>query len=282
MRSARTRATKATRDGKPVSGDSGPLHGKTALIGGGSKGIGRACALRLAQAGADVAIVARNAPAGEAVVREVQDLGRRSVFIRADLSDCESARAMADEARAALGQIDILVVSGGGGPAQLKAAPFIDVDPHSYPDYLVGQLLTRLNGIGAVLPIMREQNYGKIVLVTTDAGRVPTPSESLFGVAGAGLLFGVRAIGREIARFGVRLNAVAITVTKGTGTWEGYQTGNVPGDVLAKVFARIEEISAFGLNSPTDVAEAVYFLACPASDQISGAVVSVNGGVSFP
>lgn len=259
-----------------------PLAGKVALIGGGSKGIGRACALRLAGAGADVAIAARNDEAGQAVAREVRALGRRATFIQADLSDCESARAMAAAAEAEFGGIDILVVSGAGGGPLVTALPFVDIDPLHYPDYLTGQLLTRLNAVGAVLPTMRSRGYGKIVLVTTDAGRVPTPGESMFGIAAAGLMFGVRAIAREIARFGVRLNAVSITVTTDTGTWEQYQTDSVPSEVLTRVFAKIEASAQFGVNSPLDVAEAVSFFASPASDQVSGAVLSVNGGVSFP
>jgi 2-hydroxycyclohexanecarboxyl-CoA dehydrogenase len=264
-----------------VPSEDAPLAGRVALVGGGSKGIGRAAALRLARAGADVAIAARHEEAGHAVAEEIRALGRRSLFVQADLADYDSAEALAAAVVEEFGGIDILVVSGGSGGAG-KALPFAETDPRTFPDYLVGQLLTRLNAIGAVLPSMRARGYGKIVLVTTDAGRVPTTSEALFGGAAAALMFIVRAAGREISRDGVRLNAVSITVTQGTGTWEGYRTGDVPGPVLAKVFKRIEELSAFGLNTPEDVAETIYFLASPGSDQISGATISVNGGVSFP
>jgi 3-oxoacyl-[acyl-carrier protein] reductase len=263
------------------SEDALPLAGRIALVGGGSRGIGRAAALRLARAGADVAVAARHQEAGLAVAQEIRALGRRSLFIRADLADYDSAEVMAGTVVEEYGGIDILVVSGGGGGAG-EALLFAETDPRTFPDYLVGQLLTRLNAIAAVLPSMRARGYGKIVVVTTDAGRVPTTGEALFGGAAAALMFIVRAAGRELSRDGLRLNAVAITVTQDTGTWESYLTGDVPGPIMARVFRRIEDASAFGLNTPSDVAEAIYFLASPGSDQISGATISVNGGVSFP
>jgi 3-oxoacyl-[acyl-carrier protein] reductase len=258
------------------------MEGRVALVCGASKGIGKATALRLAEMGADVAVAARSEDLGQAVADEIVGIGRRSVFIKTDVSNVDSAQAMVRTTVEKLGRVDAMVVSGSAGGGSVKAEPFIDIDPHSYPEYMTSQLITRLNAIGAALPAMRDQNYGKIVLVTSDAGRVPTTSESLFGVACAGLQFGVRAIGREVARFGIRINAVSITVTKGTGTWDGYLVGDAPGELLLKVFKRIEDKTPFDLNEPEDVAAAACFFASPASDQITGATLSVNGGLSFP
>lgn len=262
-------------------GDARPLAGRVALVAGGSKGIGRECALRFARAGADVVIAARQQEPAHALRREIEALGGSAACAQGDLADCDAASAIVQTALDSFGKVDIMVVSGGDGPS-LSALPFADTDPRSYPDYLVGQLLTRLNAIGAVLPAMRQQGYGKIVLVTTDAGRVPTPGEALYGAAGAGLMFAVRAIGREIARFGVRLNAVSITITQGTATWSGHRAGDVGSETLSSVFRKIEKLAAFRVNTPEDVAGAVFYLASPESDQVSGAVLSVNGGVSFP
>ena len=260
------------------------MEGRVALVAGGSKGIGRATALRLGRMGADVAVAARSEDLGEAVAEEIRGMGRRAVYLNNDVSVVESAQEMVKRTVDELGRVDALVVSGaaGGGQSGVKALPFIDIDPHLYADYLHSQLITRLNMIGAALPAMREQGYGKIVLISSDAGRVPTTSESLFGVANAGLQFGIKAIAREVARFGVRINAVSITVTKDTGTWEGYKVGDTPGELLMKVFKRIEEKTPLRLNEPEDVAAAACFFASSASDQITGATVSVNGGLCFP
>jgi 2-hydroxycyclohexanecarboxyl-CoA dehydrogenase len=257
------------------------MHGRVALIAGGSKGIGRATALRLAGMGADVAVVSRGEN-GQAVAEEIKSMGRRAIAIQADLSDVEECKAMAKQALSALGRIDALVVSGSEVPQAVDGRPFIDTDPHDYPNFFTAQLISKLNPIGAVLPSMRDQGYGKVVVLTTDAGRVPTVSSSLFGAAAAGLQFSVRAIGKEVARFGVRVNAVSITVTKGTSIWNGYLEGDAPGEHLAKAYKRIEDMTPFHVNTPEDVANTVSFFASPISDQISGATLSVNGGVSFP
>jgi 2-hydroxycyclohexanecarboxyl-CoA dehydrogenase len=257
------------------------MQGRVALVAGGSKGIGRAAALRLAALGADVAVVSRGEN-GKAVAEEVKSMGRRAVAIQADLSDVDECAAMAKQALSALGRIDVLVVSGSQDREDVAGRPFIDTDPHDYPAFLTSQLLTKLNPIGAVLPSMREQGYGKVVVLTTDAGRVPTVSSALFGAAAAGLQFGVRAIGKEVARFGIRVNAVSITVTKGTAIWDNYLEGQAPGENLVKAYKRIEDMTPFHMNTPEDVANAVCFFASPISDQISGATLSVNGGASFP
>ncbi len=256
------------------------MLGRVALVAGGSKGIGRASALRLAALGADVAVVSRG-EGGAAVAEEVKALGRRGVAIRADLSDVDQCAAMAQQALAALGGIDVLVVSGSQDREDVAGRPFIDTDPHTYSSFLKAQLLTKLNPIGAVLPGMRERGYGKIVVLTTDAGRIPTVSAALSGAAAAGLQFSVRAIGKEVARYGIRVNAVSITVTKGTGIWDDYLGGKAPGENLVKAYKKIEEMTPFHVNTPEDVANAVCFFASPISDQISGATLSVNGGASF-
>lgn len=265
-----------------MESDTLEMAGRVALVGGASKGIGRAAALRLAHLGADVAVAARSEDLGKAVADEVKATGRRSIFVKTDLSSVESAQAMVKTTCDEFGRVDALIVSGSGGGPSVKALPFIDIDPHTYGDYMTSQLVTRLNAIGAALPTMRDQGYGKIVLITSDAGRIPTTSESMFGVACAGLQFGVKAIGREVAGFGIRINAVSITVTKDTGTWDGYLVGDTPGELLLKVFKRIEDKTPLRLNEPSDIAAAACFLASPISDQITGATISVNGGLSFP
>jgi 3-oxoacyl-[acyl-carrier protein] reductase len=257
------------------------MQGRVALVAGGSKGIGRATALKLAALGADVAVVSRG-ESGKVVADEIKALGRSGVHIQADLSDVDACADMTKQVLEALGRIDVLVVSGSQDPQEVSGRPFIDTDPHSYPTFLKSQMLTKLNPVGAVLPTMREQGYGKVVLLTTDAGRLPTVSSALFGAAAAGLQFSVKAIGKEVARFGIRVNAVSITVTKGTAIWDNYLEGDAPGENLVNAYKKIEDMTPFHMNTPEDVANAVCFFASPISDQVSGATLSVNGGASFP
>ena len=257
-----------------------PLAGRVALVAGGSTGLGRESALRLACAGADVAVLARREARGLRVVKEIEATGRRALFAQADLTDWASAAAAVRAAHDELGGLDILIVNGGDA-GDATAARFVDVEPQTIPDYFAGQLFGRLYVLSAALPIMCERRYGKVVVVTSDAGRVPTTGESLWGAAAAGLMFSVRAIGREVASFGVRVNAVSTTITRGTASWERYAGGRSE-DTLRELFRKIEERSPLGVNDVNDVADAIYFFAGPGSDQITGATLSVNGGVSFP
>jgi len=264
-----------------MSSDRAPLSGRVALIGGGSRGIGREVALRLARSGADIAVTARGLEGAETVAAQVRQLGRRAVALETNLTSFESISSTANMVKDALGDPDILVVSGAAG-VPTQALAFADTPPSAFHDYFLSQLYTRLNAVSAVLPAMRARGYGKVVVVTTDAGRVPTPGESLYGGAAAALMFMVRAIAKEVARDGVRLNAVSVTVTRHSATWEDYQAGDGPGPVLAQAFSRIEQRAAFGLNEAADVAAAIEFFASPSSDRISGASLSMNGGASFP
>ncbi len=260
----------------------GDLTGRVALVTGGSKGIGRAVSLRLAEAGADVLVAARRADAAGDVLNAIRSQGRRATFLPVDLVDCDSVNAMVQEAVARFGQVDIVVASGAGGRAFPRL--FVDTDPHSFPAYFEGTIFARLYTIAAALPHLRERGYGKIVVVTTDAGRVPTPAESLIGGAAAGLIFMVRAMAREVARFGIRVNAVSTTLTRDTPPWERWMRDHEGGssEVLDRAFEKIAKRAPFGMNEPGDVAEAVLFFASPASDQMTGATLSVNGGISYP
>jgi 3-oxoacyl-[acyl-carrier protein] reductase len=260
----------------------GELAGRVALVTGGTKGIGRAVSVRLAEAGADVAVAARGAETAQPVVDEIRALGRHAEFFPVDLVDYDSVEAMTGEAVARFGHLEVVVASGAGGRAFPRL--FLDTDPHSIPAYFEGTIFARLYTAAATLPHLRERGYGKVVFVTTDAGRVPTPAESLIGSAAAGVLFMVRALAREVARHGIRVNAVSTTLTKDTPPWERWTRDHQGGstEVLDKAFEKIARRVPFGINEPRDVAEAVRFLASPASDQVTGAILSVNGGISFP
>ena len=131
---------------------------------------------------------------------------------------------------------------------------------------------------------MVERQTGSIINITTDAGRTPTPAQTILGSASAGLIFFSRALAKEVARKKVRVNTLAVTLTKDTPPWEAYQERVQAGsqDVLVKAFRKIEEQTPFGLTEPLDIAQAALFLASDESKQISGSIISVNGGISFP
>lgn len=256
------------------------LADKVALVMGGSQSLGRAIAVEFAEQGAHVVICSRPRPETPEVVGDLQKRGLDAVWEPGDMADPESMVAVVKRVTERYGRLDVMVVSGA--PTEgAKPDLFEAMDPSQYHRMLDGQFVSRLNCLRAAIPPMAAKGYGKVVFVTSDAGRVPTPSEALVGAAAAALMFFTRAAGKELARKGIRINCLATTLTADT-PFHNYSKMFGPDHVLSKAFAKIEAQTPFRLNVPADIAKTALFLASPDSDQISGAVLSVNGGLSFP
>jgi len=259
------------------------LQGRVAIVTGGSEGIGKAIALRMAESGADVAIATRSAEKAAPVVQQIRAMGRKALHIPVDITQYPSCVQMVQGTLREFGRVDILVANGQPRLREARALPFHEIDPVHYAAYFSTRLFSRLNCIRAVLDPMRERQYGKIVNVTTDAGRYPTPSESLIGAAAAGLVLATKTLAREFSRWRIRVNTVSTTLTADTPAYEHFVKIRESGEVIAKAFKKIEERAPTGrLNLPDDIAWAVVYLASPESDQITGMTLSVNGGISFP
>jgi len=254
------------------------LSNKVALVTGSSRGIGRAIALKLADNGADVVVNARNQSPALEVVEQIERLGRRACFVQADIHDYDQVKQMVCDATQEFGKIDILVANGGaaGPPPQ----PFHEIDPAVYPDCVESHLFSRLYCIKAVLDHMMERQEGRIIAITTDAGRTPTPGESLIGGAAAALVLMTRALGQELARLRIRINTICTTVTKDTPGYEKAMSDD--STHLFKMFKKAEARMPFGMNKPDDIAHLALFLASEESNQITGQVFSISGGLSFP
>ena len=176
------------------------LTGKVALVTGSSRDIGKAIAIKLAENGADVVINGRNIDVGLKVVEQIQSMGRRAIFEKADIYNYAEVQQMAANTIEKLGKIDILVATGGAASAGVLPHFFRDIDPKDYAVFAVSRWFTRANSIRAVLDHMIERQYGKIILVTTDAGRVPTPGESINGAAAAAVIQMTKALANEFTR----------------------------------------------------------------------------------
>ncbi len=267
-----------------MKGQQVQLQGQVAVVIGGTAGIGKAVAMMLAARGARVAVISRDAGGGDRTVREIAEAGGSASWFQADFMVFEQLAAAAQRVQSEMGACDILVA--GGGPGFPRPKPFLETPPTDYADFFSSRCIGRLFAVRAFVEQMVAKQRGKVVLLTTDAGRVPTPNEVLNGSAAAALVFATRALARELTRHGIRVNAVSTTLTSGTPSYERFQAKIAAGgsaDGLAKAFSRIEERTPLGgLNTPEDVAEAALFFASAASDRISGTVLSVNGGLSFP
>lgn len=258
------------------------MQGKIALVAGGSEGIGREISRELARRGATVAIVTRSAAKGEPVAAEIRDSGGECRWFEGDFLDYRRMKAAADSVQEAFGPVDILVATGG--PVHPQPKLFLETDPDDYSRFFLNKCASRLIALRAVAEQMSGKGKGKVVFLTTDGGRVPTPSQSLVGAGAGGLVFATRALALELARQGIRVNTVSTTLTRDTGAWNRFKTAADSGSdaTIVKAFRKLEAQTPFRLNETTDIAQLVAFLCSDASDQITGAVVSVNGGISFP
>lgn len=255
------------------------LKDKVAMVVGGSESIGRAISERFAEEGAATAVCSRPRPEAPQVVTELLGRGLEAMWAPADMLDVASMSAAVDSVVERYGKLDILIACGA--PRNYRAALFEETDPADYSTIMDSQFISRMNCLHAVLKPMSANGYGKVVFLNTDAGRTPTPGSSLAGAAVAGLMFFARAAGKELARKGIRINCIGVPLTAETESWNKYKRGDIT-PIHAKAYAKIEAKTPFGMTVPSDLADAALFLASPQSDQISGAVISVNGGLSFP
>lgn len=259
------------------------LSDRVAVVLGGSRGIGRPTVEVLAGDGATVVFTGRKDGPGETLLEEVRGEGGDAHFAPIDLTSQAEVERLLQETAQRFGRLDICVSSGA--PRIPLPKPFDQTDAKAALELFLSRFTPRLWTVFAAGRIMAEHGYGKIVLMTTDAGRLPTRSESIVGTAGAAVIFMTRAFARELAPRGVRVNAVSTTITRDTPSFDAFRAAEQPTghtEVIHQAFAAAEKRAAFGLNSALDVATLIRFLCGPESDQISGATVSINGGLSFP
>ena len=256
------------------------LAGKVALVTGSSAGIGKAIALKFAENGANLILHGKDPTPelGQDVVKEVISLGREAIFEEADINNYPEVKRMVDRGIERFGKIDILVVSGGAVALFGKARFFRDTDPEDYFDLAKIQWLNRAYCVKAAINYMIERQSGKIVMLGTDAGRWPTPGESMVGASGAALVLMTKTLAQEFARWKIRINTISLTVISDSPLIRDMLDSDHP---VAKVFKKALEKQPFPVTQ-NDIAEAALFLASDLSDAITGQTLSINGGLCYP
>lgn len=255
----------------------GNLQGKVAVILGGTGGVGLRTAELLARRGAQVMVTGRSAENGARALDELRKINPEIRFTSGNSTDAASLKQVIGRTLDAYGGIDILVSAGAEGVTKVK--PFIEMTPDEIVQGLLSRFMPRALPINIAIPALRERGGGSIVLLTTDAARYVTPGESIVGAAGAGVMLITKALGRELSRYNVRVNAVAMTLTSDTPSWDRIFAGE---GFSNELFSKA--ISRFPLGRPptaSEVAEVVAFLASPQAGQVTGQTLSANGGLSF-
>jgi len=275
------------------------LDGKVALVTGGSRGIGSAIALRLAEEGADVAINYQSTKeraekisrlidqmgtvdelekisllvdqmdtleSAKEVTDKIESMGKHSCICQANVNDPEQVNMMRDDVVKQFGRIDILVNNAG----IIRDKSFTKMTPNMWTEVLTVNLDGAFYCTKAVIDGMLERKYGRIVNMSSVVGRMGNRGQANYAASKAGLIGLTQALAKEFAGKGVTVNAVA------PGFVETDMLRSVPKEVMERILA---QIPLGRLGKPSEVAGAVAYLVSEDGDYITGQVIDINGGL---
>jgi 3-oxoacyl-[acyl-carrier protein] reductase len=242
------------------------FEGKVALVTGASQGIGKACAIMLAEAGAQVALGSRNLAKLEGVAKEIEALRGKALPIPLDVSKHDSVTEGVAKVVEAWGKIEILVNNAGITRDNL----ILRMKPDDWKAVLATNLDGAYHCIRAVLPGMVRQRYGRIVNITSVVAQSGNPGQANYIASKAGLIGLTKAVAAEVASRNITVNAVA------PGFISTTMTERLPEAVREKILSLIP-VGRMGTDR--DVANGVRFLASEEAGYITGHVLNINGGM---
>src|SRR5262252_7690132 len=243
------------------------LKGRTALVTGASRGIGRAIALALAQEGADVAV---NYVSSEATAKQVADdiakMGRKAMLAQADVADFPDTFRMAQQVLREFGHLDILINNAGINSDKT----FVKMDHASWRKVLSINLDGVFNCTKVLIDQMIKQEWGRVVNITSVIGQIGNFGQANYAASKAGVAAFTKSLAKELAGKGVTVNAVA------PGFIETEMVTNIPEKVRERLLSQIP-LKRFGTTE--EVGRAVVYIVSSDGDYITGAELSINGGL---
>ena len=244
------------------------LSGQVALVTGAARGLGRAISLALAEAGADVALGLRDVKTGDELAGEIAKLGRRALALQMDVMHLDQITRALDETVARFGRLDILVNNAGGGWVNLAE----NVTEEEFDRTLTWNVKSAFFASQAAARVMRRQARGCIINLSSQAGFVALPTESVYCLSKAAISHLTKCLAVEWGKYNLRVNAVAPTFIKTPGTEEALSDPAFRADTVERIAA------LHRIGEPVEVSGAVVFLASPAASLITGHTLLIDGG----
>ncbi|HRR76163.1 MAG TPA: 3-oxoacyl-ACP reductase FabG [Ruminococcus sp.] len=244
------------------------LTGKTAVITGGNKGIGAACALAFSREGANVVIAARNMSDSNRIVEQIISEGGKAAAIATDVSDHEQVKNMISRTVEMFGKIDILINNAG-----IIADSFINKMTLEQWDKVIATNLTgTFYCIREAVPYMIENGYGRIINTSSVAARKGAVAQSNYAASKAGIIGMTLSLAQELGKYNITVNAVA------PGYVATDMTSNLPEKIMERA-NKVIPVKRFG--TPEEMAAAFLYLASDEAAYCNGAVLDINGGLSL-
>lgn len=243
------------------------LKGKVALVTGASKGLGRACALAMAEAGADLALGLRNSTDAEELEKKIRQMGRKVLRVQMDVSSLEEIRNAIQTVVRRFGSIDILVNNVGVAPAN----DAIDVTESDYDLTMNLNVKAMFFACQMAAKHMIGQGGGKIINISSQAGSIALDQEAVYCMSKAAVNHMTKNLASEWAKYNIHVNAVAPTFIKTPGTEPWLNDPDFRQSV-------IDRIPLGRIGKPEEVSSVVVFLASPAASLITGEVIMIDGG----
>jgi NAD(P)-dependent dehydrogenase (short-subunit alcohol dehydrogenase family) len=244
------------------------LTGQVALVTGAARGLGRAISLALAHAGADVALGLRDVNTGRELAKEIEGLGRRTLPLQMDMTQLDQVSRAVEDTAAQFRSLDILVNNAGVAPEN----PAENVREADFDLTLAVNLKGTFFASQAAGRVMIRQNRGSIVNMSSQAGFVALPTESIYCMTKAALAHLTKCLAVEWGKYNIRVNAVAPTFIHTPGTESALADPAFRNDVTERIAA------LHRIGEPMDVAGSVVFLASSAAALITGHTLLIDGG----
>lgn len=245
------------------------LKGKTAVVTGASRGIGKAIALKLAGQGANIVLnYVHNTQEAEKIAHEIEQSGVGCLIVQADISVFEQAKNLISEAKDRFGTVDILVNNAG----ITRDGLIMRMSEEDFDKVIAVNLKGAFNCARHTVPVMIKQKSGRIINIASVVGLIGNPGQSNYCAAKAGMIGMTKSLAKEIGSRNITVNAVA------PGFIETDMTAELSDTIRQTI---TESVALKRLGKPENVADAVCFLASDMAEYITGQVISVDGGMAF-